>query len=207
MSKNKINLLSLLLFIPLLSFSQYFEGGAVAGLSASQVDGDTYSGFNKLGILAGGWVRRMFTYSVGGQLEVRYIMKGAYESENIDAAYLYRLVLHYADIPIMINYHYRERVLFEIGLSPEFLVYHREDDQYGEIPEGETANGGPPFHWLTMSAIGGIGYTFWERFMVNVRYNYSVMPIRDHPSGQTYLLNRGQYNNVLTFSMYYQISK
>lgn len=207
MLKNRFYLLVLLLFFPMLSFSQTFEGGAVAGISASQVDGDTYSGFNKLGLLAGGWVRHMFTYSVGGQLEVRYIMKGAYESENIDAAYLYRLVLHYADIPIMINFHYKERVLFELGLSPEFLVYHREDDQYGEIPESETSEGAPPFHTLTMSAIGGVGYIFWERFMVNVRYNYSVMPIRDHPSGQTYLLNRGQYNNVLTFSVYYQISK
>jgi len=202
MLKTKSFIFIFFLLFPSISFSQFFEGGAVAGLSASQIDGDTYYGFNKLGLLAGGWVKHMFTYTVGGQLEVRYIMKGAYESENVDDAFYYKVVLHYADIPVLINYHYRERVLFELGLSPEFLVYNREEDQYGTTPEDA-----PPFHRLTMSAIGGIGYIFWERFMVNVRYNYSVIPIRDHPSGQTYLLNKGQYNNVLTFSVYYQISK
>lgn len=186
-----------------ISFSQFFEGGALAGLSASQVDGDTYSGFNKLGFLAGGWVRHMFTYTVGGQLEVRYIMKGAAEIENVDDAIYYKLTLHYGDVPILINYHYRERVLFEIGVSPEFLFASKEmEDVNGNSPEDA-----PPFHRLTMSAIGGIGYVFLERFTVNVRYNYSIIPIRDHPSGQTYLLNRGQYSNVLTFSVYYKISK
>jgi Outer membrane protein beta-barrel domain len=203
MAKKLIFILFPFLLFPAISFSQFFEGGAVAGLSASQVDGDTYSGFNKLGLLAGGWVRHMFTYTVGGQLEVRYIMKGASRIENVDNAIYYKLTLHYGDVPILINYHYRERVLFEIGLSPEFLFTSREqEDVNGNSPEDA-----PPFHRLTMSAIGGIGYTFLEKFMVDVRYNYSVIPIRDHPSGQTYLLNRGQYSNVLTFSLYYQITK
>jgi hypothetical protein len=202
MSKISIYILGLLLFFPVFSFCQYFEGGAVAGLSASQVDGDTYWGFNKLGLLGGGWVRRMFTYNIGCQLEVRYIMKGAYESDNVNNIVYYKLVLHYVDVPVLINYHYRKRVLFELGLSPEFLVYNREDDEYGKTPEDA-----PPFHMLNMSAIGGIGYVFLERFTANVRYNYSAFPIREHASGQTYLLNRGQYNNVLTFSIYYQISK
>jgi hypothetical protein len=202
MSKISIYILGLLLFFPVFSFSQYFEGGAVAGLSASQVDGDTYWGFNKLGLLGGGWVRRMFTYNLGSQLEVRYVMKGAYESDNVNNIVYYKLVLHYVDVPVMINYFYRKRVLFELGLSPEFLVYNREDDQYGQTPEDA-----PSFHMLNMSAIGGIGYVFLERFTANVRYNYSAFPIREHASGQTYLLNRGQYNNVLTFSIYYQISK
>lgn len=202
MLKNKVSILVFLLFLPAFSFSQYFEGGAVAGLSASQVDGDTYWGFNKLGLLGGGWVRRMFTYNLASQLEVRYIMKGAYEADNVNNIVYYKLVLHYVDVPVLINYHYRERVLFELGLSPEFLVYNREDDQYGQTPEDA-----PAFHLFNMSAIGGIGYVFLQRFTANVRYNYSVFPIREHASGQIYLLNRGQYNNVLTFSIYYQISK
>lgn len=191
------------LFFPAVSFSQFWEGGAVAGLSASQVDGDTYAGFNKLGFLGGGWVRHMFTSQVGGQLEVRYIMKGAAEIDNVDNVTYYKLTLHYGDVPILLNYHYHEHVLFEIGVSPEFLFASKEmEDVDGNSPEDA-----PPFNRLTMSAIGGIGYIFLERFMVNVRYNYSVIPIRQHPSGQTYLLNRGQYSNVLTFSMYYKITK
>jgi len=191
------------LFLPAITTGQYFDGGALIGLSASQVDGDTYSGFNKLGFLGGAWVRRMFTYTTGGQMEVRYVMKGAYETENIDDAIYYKLSIHYVDIPVLINYHYKENVIFELGISPEFLVYDREE----EDPNGTSPVDAPKFHKLTMSAIGGLGYTIWDVLTVNVRYNYSVIPIRKHPSGQTYLLNRGQYSNVLTFSMYYQISK
>jgi len=145
----------------------------------------------------------MFTYTIEGQLELRYIMKGAYETENIDDAIYYKLVLHYVDIPLTVHYIYKKNFLFEAGLAPEFIVYHREEeDEYGASPVDA-----PPFHKLTMSAIGGIGYKFLEKITVNIRYNYSVFPIRNHPSGQTYLLNRGQYNNVLTFAVYYQISK
>jgi hypothetical protein len=203
MLNKKASFLVFLLFVPLFAFSQYFKGGVVAGLSASQVDGDTYFGFNKLGLLGGGWVRWMFTDDVSGQLELRYIMKGAYAVDNVNKPYyLYKLVLHYVDVPVIINYHYRERVLFQLGLSPEFLVLNREYDANGVTPEDA-----PPFHLLNLSAIGGISYVFLERFAANVRYNYSVLPIRAHASGQTYLLNRGQYNNVLTFSIYYQISR
>jgi len=187
---------------PAITLAQYFDGGAVFGISASQVDGDRYWGFNKLGLLGGGYIKRMFTYTVEGQLELRYIMKGAYEAENIDNAIYYKLVLHYVDIPVTVHYIYKKNFLFEIGLAPEFIVYNREEDEYGKTPEDA-----PPFHKLTMSAIGGIAYTFREKITADVRYNYSVVPIRSHPSGQTYLLNRGQYNNVLTFAVYYQISR
>ena len=199
--KFKYILLFTVLF-PAISFSQYFDGGAVVGLSASQVDGDRYRGFNKLGLLGGAYIKRMFTYTVEGQMELRYIMKGAYESENIDNAIYYKLVLHYVDIPVTVHYLYKKNFLLELGVAPEFIVYNREEDEYGETPEGA-----PPFHKLTMSAIAGIGYILWDKITFNFRYNYSVVPIRNHPSGQTYLLNRGQYNNVLTFAVYYQISK
>jgi hypothetical protein len=200
--KKIIYILLFTVLFPVISFSQYFDGGAVAGLSASQVDGDRYWGFNKLGLLGGAYIKRMFTYTIEGQMELRYIMKGAYEAENIDNALYYKLVLHYVDIPLTVHYIYRKNFLFELGVAPEFIVYNREEDEYGKTPEDA-----PPFHRLTMSAIGGIGYIFWDKITLDIRYNYSVVPIRKHPSGQTYLLNRGQYNNVLTFAVYYQISK
>jgi hypothetical protein len=202
MLRNKIYILVFFSILSLSSFSQYFKGGIVAGISASQVDGDTYWGFNKLGLLGGGWVRWMFTDNVSGQIEVKYIMKGAFESDNVNNIVYYKLALHYADVPLIMNYHYREHVLFQLGLSPEFLVLDREYDQYGQTPEDA-----PSFHKLNLSSIAGIGFVFLERFTAVARYNYSVIPIRAHASGQTYLLNRGQYNNVLTFSIYYQISK
>ena len=201
MLRTKIYFVAFLSLISLSSSSQYFDGGVVAGLSASQVDGDTYWGFNKVGILGGGWVSWAFSDYVSGQLEVRYIMKGAYEADKEKNLY-YKLALHYADVPLIMNYRYRTHIQFQLGLAPEFLLFSEEYDANGPILEDA-----PDFHTLNLSAVAGIGYIFLERFIANARYNYSVIPIREHASGQTYLLNRGQYNNVLTFSIYCRISK
>jgi len=38
-----------------------------------------------------------------------------------------------------------------------------------------------------------------------VRFNYSLLPVREHPGNQVYWLNRGQYNNAMLFSFYYKI--
>ena len=92
-------------------------------------------------------------------------------------------------------------IVFELGIGPEFLISAKEFDAHGELPERE-----PYFNTFTMSAIAGIGYTFWDVLTFSARFNYSIIPIRDHPSGQSYLLKQGQYSHVLSFAVYYKIS-
>jgi len=58
--------ISLLVLITAVANSQNFEGGALVGLTASQIDGDNYRGYNKVGLQGGGWVRHMFTYTLVG---------------------------------------------------------------------------------------------------------------------------------------------
>ena len=151
--------------------------------------------------MAGAWVQRLFTYTLAGQMELRYVQKGSLHTNKPGDATYYKAALHYIDIPIMAQYIYNEKVIFELGIGPEFLISSKEQDAHGDLPERE-----PYFHTFTMSAIAGIGYTFWEVLTFTARFNYSIIPIRDHPSGQSYLLNQGQYSHVLTFAVYYKIS-
>ena len=181
--------------------AQQFEGGILGGLTASQIDGDSYRGYNKVGIQAGAWVQRLFTYTIAGQLELRYMQKGSLHTNKPNDPTYYKAVLHYIDLPLMAQYIYNEKVVFELGIGPEFLLSGKEFDAHSELPERE-----PYFHNFTMSAIAGIGYTFWDVLTFSARFNYSIIPIRDHPSGQSYLLNQGQYSNVLSFAVYYRIS-
>jgi len=197
----RLTYIMLLLFCTGYTFSQQFEGGILGGLTASQIDGDSYKGYNKVGIQAGAWVQRLFTYTVAGQLELRYVQKGSLHTNKIDDPTYYKAALHYIDIPILAQYIYNEKVIFELGIGPEFLISGKEFDAHSELPERE-----PYFNKFTMSAIAGIGYTFWDILTFSARFNYSIIPIRDHPSGQSYLLNQGQYNNVLSFAVYYKIS-
>jgi len=182
--------------------AQYFNGGIVGGLSASQIDGDTFSGFNKLGVVAGGWVSRNFAENLAGQLEIRYIGKGAYFSDLENAFPVYdKRSLHYIDMPVLLNYYYRDRIVLNLGVSPEYLVKH-----VWETLDGIDPNDPFLYNSFTMSGIFGVGYTFLEKLTFNVRYNYSIIPMSPHQSGQTYRWNRGYYNNVLTVALYYQIS-
>jgi hypothetical protein len=193
--------LILLLFVPP-AFSQEFNGGIVGGLSASQVDGDTYSGFNKIGVLAGGWVSHGIFSNIAGQFELMYIGKGAYESNNKTSPPVYHnLRLHFIDLPVLLDFYYRDNVVFNLGVAPEILVHHKLQDEYGLVEDV-----GQEYNKLSMSAVIGVGYTVFDKFIFNVRYNYSVFPIRPHASNQTWFLNRGMYNNCLTVAMFYQVS-
>jgi hypothetical protein len=193
----------ILLLLPFATFShaQHFEGGILGGLTASQIDGDSYSGYNKVGIHTGAWVQRLFTYTLAGQLELRYVQKGSLQTNKPDDPTYYRCALQYIDMPIMAQYIYNEKVVFELGIGPEFLLKGKEYDAHGQLPERE-----PHFHTFTMSAIAGIGYTFFDVLTFTARFNYSIIPIRAHPSGQSYLLNQGQYSHMLSFAVYYRIS-
>lgn len=66
-----------IIFSPLLLQSQNFKGGLIGGLTASQVDGDSYAGFDKLGIHGGVFVNTGFSELWGFQLEIKYAGRGA----------------------------------------------------------------------------------------------------------------------------------
>jgi len=195
-----ILLISLLVLITGMANSQNFEGGALVGLTASQIDGDNYRGYNKVGLQGGGWVRHMFTYTLGGQMEIRYVQKGALKRNTVDDPAYSKTSLHYIDIPLMAQFFYNEDVILELGIGPEILLSAKQEDENGELPIPY-----PKYKRFTVSAIAGVGYRFLEIFSVHFRFNYSILPIRPHPSGQSYLLNQGHYSNVFSIAVNYEI--
>jgi opacity protein-like surface antigen len=194
-------ILSLVLFLFMVcsANAQPFSGGFFAGMSASQVDGDTYSGYNKIGLTAGGYISSEFNRTWKWKAELRYIQKGATKRTSIENPDYYRLAIHYVEIPLMLQYYINERFFLEIGLAPDVYLYHNEEDEFGDIPADE----GPDYHRFGLNGGAGIGYFISDNIVIGIRNSYSIIPMRDHASEQTYLLNRGQYNNVLGISLYY----
>lgn len=199
MNKCILNLIFFFLSVPL--FSQQFEGGFFGGVSASQVDGDTYAGYNKLGITAGAYTTRKINTKFNFKMEVRYIQKGAYKKPTDVDLSLFKTSLHYAEIPFLFQYLYNKKVFLEGGLVPEILLASKEENEYGiKIPDP-----GRPFHRFVLEGTVGTGYFFTDHWAAGFRYTYSILPIRDHSDVLTYWLNKGQNNNVLSFSLYYHI--
>ena len=92
--------------IPL--FSQQFKAGALAGIATTQVDGDTYAGYNKAGLLAGGFVTHKFSPESkwSASFEIRYIQKGSRKVPHPDKGDFadYKLKLNYAEVPLLLKY-------------------------------------------------------------------------------------------------------
>ena len=191
-------LIILLLVAGSVSKAQPFGGGFFAGVTASQVDGDTYAGYNKIGITAGAYITKELSRKSDLKVELRYIQKGAYNKGPDQNPSLYKLTLHFVELPLMYQFYIHDNIILDAGLAPEVFLFYKEEDENGEFPEEN------PFHRFGLEADAGVNYTFSDHIIGGLRYGYSVLPIRDHASGQTYRLNKGQYSNMFSFSIYYQ---
>jgi len=188
------------LFLTHFSFSQTFGGGVFAGLSASQLDGDKSSGYHKAGLSFGIYTNAKLNDYIDAQMELKYVQKGSKWEEDNNTTF-YQSKLNYIEIPVFLKYHFLGKFSANVGLAAGYLQKSSENKNYvGDEPAD------PPFDEFEFSGLAGVEYEIIDNLLFNIRFNYSILPVRDHPGDQTYFLNRGQYNNVLTFAVYYQIA-
>jgi len=175
----------------------------MGGLAATQLDGDNLGGYNKPGVRVGGWVNtRVWPHNIL-QLELEYIQKGSKVSESeIKSGKYYHSLLNYIQVSLVAKTSLMKRLTGETGLAGGYLTRSVEDKDGGGFIEPEPDDA---FTQFEFSGLVGISYALSENLAVNVRFNYSLLPVREHPGGQKWLLNRGQYNNAMLFSLYYRI--
>jgi len=189
-----------LIFLSKLVLSQTFGGGVFAGLNASQLDGDQWGGYSKAGVAFGIYTNAKLNKYIDAQLELKYSQKGS-KSDSKDETVFYVSKLNYVELPFFFKYHFLNRFSANIGITAGYLQKATEDkDKIGDEPAD------PAFDKFELSGLAGLEYQISNQFYFNIRFNYSLLAVRDHPGDQTYYLNRGQYNNVLTFAVYYQIA-
>lgn len=172
------------------------------GMAVTQIDGDNLGGYNKPGIRGGGWVNTLVSENIILQLELEFIQKGSKISQselNNDPTY-YHARLNYLQAPVLVQTSLMTRLTGEAGIAGAYLVASLEDDDGGGFIEAD-----PPFDQFEFSGLIGLNYDLSEHFIVNVRFNYSLLPIRPHPGGQTRWPDLGQYNNAMLFSLYFRI--
>ncbi len=180
------------------SHAQRFQGGPLLGISVAQIDGDNLSGYDKAGLVAGAFVRTDFIEGAGIQLEIKYIGKGASDPVTEFDPNYYKIRLDYIELPVLFYFNaWVEGLYVEGGLAPAYLMQAREDDGYGFLEPVE------PYNTFDIAAAGGVRYELFEHFAVNARFSYSILPVLDHPGGQSWRFNYGLYNNVLSLAVYY----
>ncbi len=196
----RIILSLLLIFFFLAGFSQRFNGGAVIGLATSQVAGDTYSGFNKVGPAAGFFVNFQPVDHSSIQLELSYIQKGSRKSANtVEEDYdSYLLRLNYIEMPLLYRYHIGWFAL-EAGPSLGFFMSALEENNGEDVKADD-------FSAVTFQVNFGVVFTVAENWKFGLRTNNSFTNLRN----QTYtghvprLWSHGQFNDVVLFTVGYQ---
>lgn len=198
---------TLLIFVIPLFFSrgvqaQAFVGGPVLGVSGNQIDGDDYAGYNKAGLILGGWVRTNNDNLLRVRGEIRYFGKGAANSNSSQSENYYRVRLRYIELPLMLQYFFSSRFSAEAGGSVAYLMSGKED-----LTGDGYADPSRPFRHYELAAQAGAGYDFTPQLSLHIQFSYSLLPVREHPGGQTFLGNLGQYNNSLSICMYYNLTR
>jgi hypothetical protein len=206
---NKTIHLLLLCVLTSSGFSQPFHGGVILGISASQVDGDSYAGYNKLGMQGGVFVSTALTPMMAACLEIKYTGRGARNPASDDNTGSYQLALHYIDLPVLLDIQTRSLVSVELGLIPGYLFAVQGKDDAGNLPDEYLVG----FRKFDLGILVGLRFTITDKFAVNLRFSYSLFSIRDPESAGSYYSwfgklfghSQGDYNNYLTFGCNYLI--
>ena len=190
-------LVIMILFIMTVSMNgQQFNAGFFGGLNVSQVSGDSYKGFNKLGFTAGFFVNSPIEQHFYWQAEIKYGTRGVYEGPSEGDASLYKSSYHIVELPLSINYLFDEKVMLELGISPEVLITERFWDENGLMNESSY----PDNRRFGLSVFAGIGYWFNDRMMAGLRYTNSAIPFRD-PQEWNNSQYQGFFHTVLSLTL------
>ncbi len=192
----------LVIFIPFKTFAQqHFKAGLKAGISTSQVAGDTYAGYDKVGFDGGAFVSAKFNEKWTGQFEIFYIQKGSKHNANVEKGDYtsYYLGLNYIEVPVLFQYH-QKKYTFELGPGYSHLIKEKE------IINEQDITGFRPFYKSEINFNFGMSYSINENLGVNCRFSNSITAIRKHASGASTWYNPGQVNNVLAFTLTYQLA-
>ena len=201
---------ALLAFGSTKSFAQSFNAGLIVGPTFCQVDGDSYYGFHQLGFTAGAYANLPLEENFSVQMELKYSLFGAYSSDKEVNEYYYNpysLRLHYAEIPLMLQYklsNFRvggrslDFITLEAGASVDVRLRATEDvDADYQVTTSR-------WNLLSATANAGVHFAFNEHFGLGARFMYSAVPCR-FTGNPGWFFNQ-YYNKVIQFTLTYNIN-
>lgn len=196
-------------------FPQAYKGSVFTlkpslGLNGCQIHGDTYSGYNKVGVFGGTAVNARLKNKASLELGFYFSQKGARHNSNPGKGdfSFYHVTLNYIDLPLSFRFNVNPRYFITLGPSVAYLVSYKENINYTDY------TGQYHFNNFEIGVNIGLGRKIKEKFFVEVRCSNSITPIRDYgtianlvfyPNPVARFFNKGLYNNILTLMVSYTI--
>jgi len=197
---------SLGILFPLITDAQRILGGISVGMNLTQLDGDEYYGFHKIGLNAGPMVILPFgknkKWSVS--MELLYSQKGSHHGGNTDST-TYNFKLDYLEIPVLVHFTDKKIISGGVGFSYGQLVNQKETFNNQPI---DTSYYVQPITGLSksdISVIADLQIRLWNRLWANLRYQYTIVSLREvqvtDPTNRANTWTRNQFNNVITIRL------
>ena len=189
--------------------AQVFNAGVIFGISATQVEGDGYAGYDKPGLIIGGYTNTKIAKNWFAQFEIYYIGKGSKKNAKPSKGdyHSFKLNLNYIEIPLDLRFRYK-KFIFETGLYYSALINYNMEDEFGKIPVVNY-----PIKKYDFGGFIGFSYQLNNHISFNFRSKNSLLPFRNFENYDenigifNKLLNRGWYNVDLNLSARYQFGK
>ncbi len=200
--------------------AQNFYGGIILGGTASQVGGDARGGYNKVGIVGGGFAGLKLTEDFDIQMELKYIQKGSYSTdvENRPAFDPFLIKLDYIDLPVVLSYNLNKInvndinlswLKFELGLSFDFLINYRQEILGAVVPASN------PWNKVVLNTVVGFRVNVKENIEIGLRAIDSMTSIcnsfkEPYNNGNVVYVRRlfgryGMFNDVLQLALFWKI--
>lgn len=184
-----------------------WTGGLMAGANVSQVDGDGYKGYNKLGPALGGVIYIPVPDVEFGQgclawsMEVLYSGKGASGTGSGAGSFMQSqdIRLTYAELPLQLNYWRGPRKsIYGAGFALGYLAASEEKivTLSGQLYQF-------PFRKLDLSFLVTASFHIGAGFFVSPRFQYSLLSIRKKNPDLTAFGRADQFNNVFGVKLMY----
>jgi hypothetical protein len=184
-----------------------FYGGLLVGGNFSQVDGDRFAGYHKVGFNVGGIVYAQFAEHIAGSIEILFSQKGsrAHKTQlTTTQAYnilTYNIDLNYAEVPLMLNYFDKRKSHFGAGVSYSQLISSKEE-VLTDPPFPATVNMDDyPFKKMDINFLLGFNLHLVKGLFLNGRFQYSILPIRKNVYPE--FGRNEQFNNMWTMRLMY----
>ncbi len=181
-----------------LTFAQDFKLGYIAGLTATQVDGDNLSGYNKIGPHLGIFVDRSLGNKLNLRAEFLFTIKGAKNYINIDnITDPLKTAFYYIEVPFMLNYKINK---FQVEAGPSFgvLMYAFNNDKTGRYVT--TAQ----YNRLDWEMNLGLSYSLKEQMVIYSRFAYSLTCIDGANCGKLFTAPKrrpGYFHNTVSLGI------
>jgi hypothetical protein len=200
--------IGLLLLAKSASTQQRFDAALIFGVNASQIDGDQNAGYHKFGFNAGvkAYARLGSYLSLSPELLVSQKgSRGSLVGKPVSnppfvtvSPNPFTLQLTYAEIPILLHYHDRDRAIFGAGLSYSALVGYKRTEAGINTTDADT-----PLATRDINIIGDMALKVLKVFGLNLRIAYSLLSIADWQ--MSHIVNKqGEhlvYNNVVSLRL------